>query len=326
MKTNKPIPKSHGCGFKTHKPIITTYNDFLDNLIIGEFVHTELTIDVSNGDLCIFIFDTFEDILEVEVKNIHFVNQTPNIENTMLDPTDYGHNIFVICGGARTFLNCIDSYIENVVTPLFNTKNNIYLLFYLKLDDPGPKGQINWNYTYDKLDYNTVLNKVNSFKNIFKVYHKIIETDEISNIDLLHQIKDRSKYTLFFDDDKKLLRAMHCHYNLEKCGELILNIEREQNINFNYIICSRPDLFFKIKSKHISSYRKDTITSGHGPLCPCQDHHALIPRSFLDDFFFKRMQVYRTNTNREFDNAESIYFHTIHFIIDELGLYYIKRS
>ena len=51
--------------------------------------------------------------------------------------------IYFLCGNARTFLDCFDSTHENIIDKLFcnNTKTNTHVLFYLKCDDPGPKGQ-----------------------------------------------------------------------------------------------------------------------------------------------------------------------------------------
>ena len=41
-------------------------------------------------------------------------------------------------------------------------KNNIYVYLYLKLTDPGPKGQGGWDFEYKSNDYNTILNKINN--------------------------------------------------------------------------------------------------------------------------------------------------------------------
>ena len=68
--------------------------------------------------------------------------------------------IYFLCGNARTFFDCFDSTYENIIDKLFcdNTKKNTHVLFYLKCDDPGPKGQRRWDFTYQLID-ETILKK-----------------------------------------------------------------------------------------------------------------------------------------------------------------------
>ena len=45
--------------------------------------------------------------------------------------------VFVLSGNARSFLECIDSCYQHVITKLFKGTNiNIMVFFYLKLNDP----------------------------------------------------------------------------------------------------------------------------------------------------------------------------------------------
>lgn len=60
--------------------------------------------------------------------------------------------IYFLCGNTRTFLKCFDSFIENIVNHLFNNIEDTYILLYLKCDDPGPKGQKNWNFSYKSIN------------------------------------------------------------------------------------------------------------------------------------------------------------------------------
>ena len=51
-------------------------------------------------------------------------------------------------------LQCFDSIYENIIIKLFNNNNieNTHILFYLKCDDAGPKGQAGWNFIYPSVD------------------------------------------------------------------------------------------------------------------------------------------------------------------------------
>jgi len=116
---------------------------------------------------------------------------------------------------------------------------------------------------------------------------------------------------------------MHCHYNFEKCGNYIL--EKEKNYKFDYIIYARPDLYFKESCNNIEKYNTSIITLSNGPNCHNFDHMAIIPREYLNSFFFDRINIYRNNTDKIFEVAEDIYLHTINYEKESMGSYYIKR-
>jgi len=56
-----------------------------------------------------------------------------------------------------------------------------------------------------------------------------------------------NNYLFSYSLDSVLLHGIHCHYNFEKCGEYLINKEKNINKKFDYIIYVRPDLFFYIK-------------------------------------------------------------------------------
>ena len=60
--------------------------------------------------------------------------------------------IFVLSGNSRTFIDCIDSIYTHLILKLFPKDVNIYIYMYLKLTDPGPKGQDGWNFKYKDND------------------------------------------------------------------------------------------------------------------------------------------------------------------------------
>lgn len=83
IKIDKKIEKSKDCGFKMHNPVMT-FNDFLDNLIVGENNHCEIkNLYINKNDLCIFIFDSCLDKINVEISNIIFEkNNYENLKDT----------------------------------------------------------------------------------------------------------------------------------------------------------------------------------------------------------------------------------------------------
>jgi hypothetical protein len=237
--------------------------------------------------------------------------------------------IFILSGNCRTFIDCIDSIFTNVCLKLFTEDVNIYVYLYLKLTDPGPKGQDGWNYEYKDNDYKTILDKIHDIKSkypILNIEYKLLNGDEISNGELLSQVKNRSLYKGFYSEDNKLLRGINCHYNLEKCGNYILEKETIIHCKFDFIVYVRPDLFFVTCCNNIKSYDTNIVTLGEGPNEWNDDHIAIVPREYLNAFFFDRMSVYRNNTCKIFKTAEQIYHNTITYKVNQIGTYVIKRS
>jgi len=238
--------------------------------------------------------------------------------------------IFVLSGNCRTFIDCIDSQCIHLFSKLFNSDVNIHLYLYLKLTDPGPKGQDGWNFKYQDININILLDKINKIKSnypIFNIEYKLLTSDEISDVELLSQIKDRTLYIDFLSEDSKLLRGMHCHYNLEKCGNYILEKELTIQTKFDFIIYVRPDLYFSESCEIINNYDSSIITLGYMPgNLYNTDHIAIIPRIQFENFFFDRMNVYRNNISNRFVTQEEVYWHTISPYDDKpIGLYNIKR-
>jgi hypothetical protein len=237
--------------------------------------------------------------------------------------------MFVICGNCRTFVDCIDSIYTNLISQLFNKEVRIFIYFYLKLTDPGPKGQDGWNFAYNDCEYDNILCKIQQFSAShpeLNIEHKILHSNEISDNELIAQVKDRRLYNGFYSEDNKLLRGLHCHYNLERCGKYILENEQKNQCRFGCIIYVRPDLYFVSPCNKIESYNRHKVTLGRGPNHYNNDHLAIIPRRHLDSFFFDRMNLYRHNTVDHFDTAETVYWHTITYEEKPVGEYYIKRS
>ena len=237
--------------------------------------------------------------------------------------------MFVLCGNCRTFIECFNNLYINIISKLFSHDFKIFIYLYLKLSDPGPKGQDGWNFEYNNFEYNIVLDKINKIKNeypILNIEYKLLQDNEITDNELMLQVKDRSLYNEHFSSDSMFLRSLHCHYNFEKCGIFILEKEKSLKCKFNYIIYVRPDLFFTNCCNNIEIYNKFIITLGIGPNIYNNDHIAIIPREHMDSFFFNRMNLYRNNIINYFHTPEEVYWNTINFEVKQIGEYYIKRS
>ena len=243
--------------------------------------------------------------------------------------------IYFLCGNARTFLNCFDSTYKNIIDKLFcdNTKKNTHVLFYLKCDDPGPKKQKEWDFTYTLLDETILKNIISKFTekyNNISFHLEILPTNKINDSNILLQVKNRKLYTGFLGNDEKLIRILHIHYNFEDCGKIINKIESHNKFNFDFYIYIRPDLFFEEPCHNISKYitNTDKIILGKGPNNQNTDHMAIIPHKYKYDFFFERMNLFRTNDKKNFCITEEIYLTTIEdkYIIESIGKYSIKRE
>jgi hypothetical protein len=70
IMTDKKIDRGTNIGIKTHNPI-RIYNDFLDDIVPNTWKSVEINVEIANPhDLLIFIFDGFDDELNVKFKNI----------------------------------------------------------------------------------------------------------------------------------------------------------------------------------------------------------------------------------------------------------------
>jgi len=157
------------------------------------------------------------------------------------EPFESKNAMFVFSGNARSFLQCIDSCYEHVITKLFKgTNTSITILFYLKLNDP--KHPTN---SFVDINRGIVENKLNELKKYnIRIESILLDDNEIKDIDILSLVKDREKYIEYLSEDENLIRSLHCHYNFEACGKKILAYQKENNIEFDTFIYIRPDLFF----------------------------------------------------------------------------------
>ena len=172
---------------------------------------------------------------------------------------------------------------------------------------------------------NQILHFTKKYNNI-TFHSKVLLTNEIGDDKLFSQVKNRKLYIEFLSDDKKLLRALHCIYNLEACGKIIKDIELKESLNFDYCIYIRPDLFFKKQCKHISNYTSNNIVNGIVNHDAGGDHIAIIPKQYIYEYFFLRMDFFRTNTSLKIKYIEALLeIFTNYSVADNIGDYMIKR-
>jgi hypothetical protein len=236
----------------------------------------------------------------------------------------YKNAIFILCGNARSFLDCIDSCYEHIITKLFkNTNTTITVLFYLKLNDPKHPYFDSFNY----INRNCIDDKLNELKKYnIHIESIILNDNQMSDLEILSSVKDRSKYVEYFDKDENLIRALQCHYNFEACGQKILSYQKENNIEFDVFVYIRPDLFFTKDCEMIHKYSNTIVTLGIGSSnYAYDDHAAIIPKEYFYTFFFDRMITYLTNTTNNYRYAEDVYLKTIEYEKKELGHFEIKR-
>ena len=123
------------------------------------------------------------------------------------------------------------------------------------------------------------------------------------------------------------LRGLHCHYNIEDCGNIINQIESNNKFNFDFYIYIRPDLFFEKPCHNISNYETNKVILGVGPNHYNNDHIAIIPHKYKYNFFFARMNLIRNNIKQKYRTPEELYWSTIegNYIVKWIGKYMIKR-
>ena len=242
-----------------------------------------------------------------------------------IEPFENKNALFVLSGNARSFIDCIDSCYEHIITKLFQyTNTNITILLYLKLNDPKHPGFDSFN----DINRNSIHNKINELKKYgIHIESIILDDNEIKDMDILSQVKDRSKYIDFFDKDENLIRALQCHYNFEACGKKIIEYQKKNNIIFDTFVYVRPDLFFTKDCESIDKYSSTKVTLCMGSSnYAYDDHAAIIPNKYFDNFFFKRMNTYRNNTTTNYKYAEDVYLKTIDYEKKIFGNFEIKRD
>jgi hypothetical protein len=115
IKINKSICCSNNCGFKLHNPVLI-YNHFFNCLKINE--ENECCIQsvyIKQNDLCIFIFDSLYEEINIIFKNIIF------------ETIPFFENIIPKCLKSKTFSFCISINIHENIEFLKKQLNNIKL-------------------------------------------------------------------------------------------------------------------------------------------------------------------------------------------------------
>ena len=196
--------------------------------------------------------------------------------------------IFVLLGNARTFIECFESFCSRMLLNLFedNTKENTFVLLYLKTDDPGAKNQKshkanqNFNFSYPKVNADKIHLLIDQmekqFSNVHFVRH-IIPANEKTDEELFELLPKRELYFDWLKSDIQLKRALQQAYNFQRCDELISEIEKNNNIEFDFYLTVRPDIYFIKDFEDISKYYTEKNRSMDKVL-GCHDVYFFIPK------------------------------------------------
>lgn len=193
IKINKPLNKSYikNCGLKIHYPKDIIYYYFLENLIFNEWENIKIPIHSLSKQKIIFIFDEYLDDLDIELKNIQFIEHIDNKKENMIislyeNIGDYNYSI--------NYNNIINSIIEPfskiynvyVSVSVFNESKLSELVNYYK-----PFNINIFNKTDNKLALNYIfLKNMNDIKNYTEQYNMNVKfimyfsLDSIFNMDI----------------------------------------------------------------------------------------------------------------------------------------------
>jgi hypothetical protein len=125
IKINSEINNYENIGLKIEYPYMSLYNFFFKDLQIGEWSNVSIPLHIILKQNIIFIFDQAYDIIDIEFKNIHFLNV--EVENKI----NYKENI-VLCLYENTEhknYDCTINYtnIYNMIIKPFTEIYNIYI-------------------------------------------------------------------------------------------------------------------------------------------------------------------------------------------------------
>lgn len=222
--------------------------------------------------------------------------------------------LFAVSGNARSFLNCFNSYIHNFVTPLLNNTNrSAHFYFYLKLRDPGPKGQHGFDYTYKDVDADAIVAQLRDLARQphTLVSYRLMQEDDPTDDAIMAQVKNRSKYTQFLASDRMLVRSVQFFYNLEQVGKFLAERLWMQKWRYKDVVWTRPDLYFATKAKSLNDFRADGVVRGilnKQKRYMSKDFIALVRGPFIEQFFTKGMHILRTNNHDLYSSSEALYY------------------
>lgn len=224
--------------------------------------------------------------------------------------TKPSNSLFVVSGNARTILRCIDNCYRHLITKLFYNEPGMTVSVYmhLKLTDPGAVLANDSQHQYPPVDRGQMLRKINELSTAYpniKIYHTLLDGEEIAESELLSQVEGRERFTGMLGDDKFLARSMFIHYNYERCGVNIKRLEKENGVTYDTYVYVRPDVLLTEDSDTIDKYPRDNViisSKNNDPSNPDLASTGLIyiiPKSLFRNFFIDIMNVYRINRGYE---------------------------
>lgn len=85
FKTNNNIIYNKNIGIKIHQPNEIIYSFFLENCEINVWKNIRIPIYIKNKQLVLFIFDDYNDNIDIEFKNIQFLSYNDTINSNNID-------------------------------------------------------------------------------------------------------------------------------------------------------------------------------------------------------------------------------------------------
>jgi hypothetical protein len=130
-------------------------------------------------------------------------------------PSSSSDVLVLIAGGARTFLHTFDSQITSVIDALGHA--DVYL--YLKLTDPGPKGQEGWNFKYKDQNKEAIELKIKQCSSV--VGYELVNGDPPNETQkMLRDLDCRRIFKGYMDEGLHRVRAMLMHQTLHTAGKV----------------------------------------------------------------------------------------------------------
>jgi hypothetical protein len=234
------------------------------------------------------------------IKTIKYLQK--NLDRFVNYRINRGVNIlYCILGGVRTIDKTYDKIYHNVIRSFYYKESDIYL--YLKANDLGPKNNGGVNFVYHSLDKDEIIELVSKYHAIDNLVFSDFNLEEE---DIEKYVKNRERFINWMSTDDVLIRIMNFHYNLLKCGEWILEKEKLNKKQYDYIFYTRPDIDFPNRIPFYLNYSNEKVYDLSKK--NFNDFAGIIPRNLMDHYLFKPFELYENlnNCTKQFFGPEQM--------------------
>jgi hypothetical protein len=267
--SNKKINKKSNNGIKLHSPV-KIYNDFLDNVEPGIWEKIEVIVNVeNNNDTLLFIFDDFDDSVNIIFENIEIEDIT------------YKNVIIGLFGFCRNYppeykinIKKIKTYIH---TPSLKYEDKSEVISEKEINDVYGAKTIIDIYDYNKDMYINKIKKISisKFNDFYQQAYRISS--------FFHNIK--CTIDMIFSDNKIIAE-----------NEIIILCRIDIGINKLDIPLIKHLLFVKKYDIIVNSFYKDTGLKIDG----CDDKYFVFTKKSIDVFY---------NLYDDYENYLNSYYH-----------------